>query len=75
MDRNNYLRKIWIKNDDPPLTRKENERLQNKVKELRETETVVPGEEPANRYYIKKGKLFQNDDIIDEFNLNNQLFC
>ena len=68
----NYLRKIFLKNDDPPLTRKEHERLHTKMKELREQEHP---DEPQNRYYIKKGTLFKNDEAIDEFNLNNQLFC
>ena len=70
----NFLKKIFIKNDDPPLTRKENQRLYGVVKELREKED--PGH-PANRYRIKKGKVIKNDDetqVIDEFNLSNQLF-
>ena len=69
----NYLKKIFIKNDDPPLTRKENERLYIKLKELREKEDK---DNPENRYYIKKGKLYKNGgDVVDEFNLSNQLFC
>ena len=75
LNNNHYLRKIWIKNDDPPMTRKENERLSKKLKELRDAETLVPGGEPENRYHIKKGILYMNDECIDEFNLNNQLFC
>ena len=67
-----YLRKIFLKNDDPPLTRKENERLHNKMKELREQEDP---DLPQNKYFIKKGTLYKNDEAIDEFNLNNQLFC
>ena len=73
LDEQNYLRKIFLKNDDPPLTRKEHERLSSKMKELREQEQADPGE-PQNRYYIKKGVLYKNDELIDEFNLNNQLF-
>ena len=60
------------KNDDPPLTRKENERLQTKMKELRDLEDP---DNPQNKFYIKKGSLYKNDESIDEFNLNNQLFC
>ena len=68
----NYLKRIFIKNDDPPLTRKQNGRLRNKMKELRENEDR---ENPENRYHIKKGKLYRNDEeCIDEFNLSNQLF-
>ena len=68
----NYLKRIFIKNDDPPLTRKCNVRLRNKMKELRENEGR---ENPENQYHIKKGKLYRNDEeCIDEFNLSNQLF-
>ena len=70
--RTSYLKKIFIKNDDPPLTRKENERLGKKMKELREVEDA---DNPVNRYHIKGGKLFKNgDECVDTFNLNNQLF-
>ena len=74
LDGESYLRKIFLKNDDPPLTRKEHERLSSKMKGLREQEQVDP-DGPQNRYYIKKGTLYKNDEAIDEFNLNNQLFC
>ena len=67
-----YLKKIFIKNDDPPLTRKENKRLGRKMKELRKIEDA---DNPVNRYHIKGGKLFKNgDECVDTFNLNNQLF-
>ena len=72
LDERNYLKKIFLKNDDPPLTRRENERLRKKMKELREAEDVA---NPVNRYHIKEGKLFKNgDECIDSFNINNQLF-
>ena len=72
LEADNFLRKIFIKNDDPPLTRKENERLQQHMKELRTMEDPV---EPQNRYHIKKGVLYKNgNEQVDEFNLNNQLF-
>ena len=71
LDERNYLRKIFLKNDDPPLTRKENERLHSKMKQLRELEDP---EVPQNRYFIKERKLYKNEEAIDEFNLNNQLF-
>ena len=72
LEENNYLRRIFLKNDDPPLTRKENERLQGKMKQLRDLEDPI---DPENKYYIKKGTLFKNNEPLDEFNLNNQLFC
>ena len=72
MGQTSHLKKIFIKNDDPPLTRKENERLWNKMKELRDAEDVI---NPVNRYHIKGGKLFKNgNECMDTFNLNNQLF-
>ena len=68
----NYMKKIFLKNDDPPLTRKENERLGKKMKELREAEDAA---NPVNRYHIKEGKLFKNgEEVVDSFNINNQLF-
>ena len=69
-----YMKKIFLKNDDPPITRKENERLQGVVKTLREAEDPI---NPENRYRIKKGRIIKNDDetqILDEFNIVNQLF-
>ena len=68
----NYLKKIFIKNDDPPMTRKENDRLFQKMKCLRNSEDQA---NPVNKYHIKSGKLYKNnDEIIDEFNLAHQLF-
>ncbi len=71
--RDNYMKRIFLKNDDPPMTRKENDRLYKKMKELREAEDK---DNPENKYFIKGGKLYKNDeaDSIDEFNLSNQLF-
>ena len=66
------LKKVYLKNDDPPLTRKENERLHRKVWKLRALE-VDPGN-PKNTYKIKKGKLYKTDAVIDEFNLSNTVF-
>ena len=66
----NYLRKIFIKNDDPSLTRQENDRLRTKMKGLRELDALS-----ENRYTIKQGKLLKNEEeVVDEFNLSNQLF-
>ena len=64
---------MFIKNDDPPLSRQENDRLYQKMKVLREEEEDPRN--PINKYHIKAGKLFKNgDSCLDEFNINNQLF-
>ena len=56
----------------PPLTRKENQRIYNKMKDLKEN-----GEDNAT-YTKEKGILYKEIDgrkiKIDEFNLNNQIF-
>ena len=36
---------------------------------------VEDADDPVNTYKIKSGKLYKNEEVIDEFNLNNQLFC
>ena len=66
------LRKIWIKNEDTPLQKKENDRLYTKFRNLKSQEDE---ENPVNIYKIKGGKLFKNDEVIDTFNLENQLFA
>ena len=68
-----YLKKVFLKNDDPPLTRRENDRLYKEMKRLRELEDA---DNPVNKYTLRNGKgLFKNgDECIDEFNLCNQLF-
>lgn len=66
-----YLKKVFIKSDEPPLTQKENRRLSTKMKELRDEEDA---DNPVNRYYIKYRKLYKNNDVFDEFDINNQLF-
>ena len=72
VDATHYMKKVFIKNDDPPLTRKEKERLYAKMKELRQLEDI---NNPVNKYHIKENKLFKNGhEEIDEFNINNQLF-
>ena len=73
LDREDYLKRVFIKNDDPPLSRQENDRLYQKMKVLREEEEDPRN--PINKYHIKAGKLFKNgDSCLDEFNINNQLF-
>ena len=65
------MKKVWIKNEDTPLQKKENDRLYKKLRELRAEEDE---DEPENTYRIKGGKLYKNNEIIDTFNLDNQLF-
>ena len=53
-----------------PLTRKENSRIYNEFKKLRETHK----DNHRNRLQLDKGKLYLNDNVVDEFNLINQIF-
>ena len=66
------MRKVWLKNEDTPLQKKENDRLYGKFRELRDLEDP---DQPINTYKIKGGKLYKNDEVIDTFNLENQLFA
>ena len=61
------LRKVFIKHETSPLHRKENDRIYTKLKKLKE--------EHSNRVYkIFKGKLYEDEEQIDEFNINNSIF-
>ena len=68
---NHPYKKVYLKYDNPPLTRKENDRLHQKMRTLRAEEDPA---NPANKYHIKSGKLYKNGTEIDEFNLSHQLF-
>ena len=61
------LKMVYIKNDQPPLTNKENNRLRAKARDIRIAN-------PNDTVKIDKGKLYHNDTLIDEFNLANQIF-
>ena len=69
LEENNPLRKVFIKNESTPLTRKENERLYKKLFKLKE-------KDPDNRdeYKIIKGKLMCRNTIVDEFNIAKSFF-
>ena len=54
------------------MQKKENDRLYNRLRELRSAEDA---DDPANIYKIKSGKLLKNDEVIDTFNLENQIFA
>ena len=61
------LRKVFIKNETSPITRKENDRIYTKMKKLKD-------ENCDKEYKIVKGKLYDGENVIDEFNINNSLF-
>ena len=66
------FRKVFVRFDDPPLTRKENKRLADRRYQLaREAEETGSGDV----YKLEKGKLMKNSVQIDEFNLSNQVFA
>ena len=63
----NPLRRVFIKHEASPLHRKESDRLYSKMKKLRE-------ENADRQYKISKGKLYENEQQIDEFNISNSIF-
>ena len=64
------LKKVYIKSEQTPLTRKENSRLYGELKNLQETHR-----DDANmKVVLEKGKLYLNAEVVDEFSLSNQLF-
>ena len=67
------IKKVYLKNEDTPLQRKENDRLFQKMRNLRAEEDDP--ENPVNLYKIRSGKLYKNEEVIDTFNLENQLFA
>ena len=58
---------IYINQDLPPMTRRENQRLRKVMKDKRLIE-------PQSDIVIRKGKLLVNEVQIDEFDLRNQIF-
>ena len=71
-EENDSIRKVFVRCEDPPLTRKENRRLSDKLKKLKAE--LEPGDEET-KIKLSKGKLYRNQTVIDEFNLSNQIFC
>ena len=61
-------RNIFINQDESPLTRKENYRLRKERDRLRTLE-----ENKNKKVVIYKGKLKVDDDILDEFKIENQI--
>ena len=67
------LKKVFLKNEDTPLQKKENDRLFKKMRDLRAAEEDP--DNPINTYKIRSGKLYKNEEVVDTFNLENQLFA
>ena len=63
------MRKVFIKNEQTPLMRKENTRLYNEFKKLEETHK----DDRDMKVKLERGKLLLNDRQVDEFSLANQL--
>ena len=63
------MRKVFVRNDHPPLTRKENDRLRTKMWQLRNDD-----DDNIYTYKISRGVLYKDATEIDRFNLSNQLF-
>ena len=61
------LKTVYIKNDQPPLTNKENNRLRDKAR-------TIKNNNPNDTIKIDKGKLYHNNNVVDSFNLANQIF-
>ena len=64
------LKKVYVKSEQSPLTRKENSRLYGEFKKLQETHK----NDATKTVKLERGKLYLNDDVVDEFSLTNQLF-
>ena len=58
---------VYLNYDEPFHTRKENNRL-------RKEKAIQSKKHPNDTFKISKGKLYQNDIVIDKFNLSNQIF-
>ena len=67
---NDTIRKVFIRSDDPPITRKENKRLSDKLWTLKNS--LQPG--TTTIYKLSRGKLLRDDAVIDQFDLSNQIF-
>ena len=59
------LKRVFLKSDEPKMTRRENERLRRKRATLASTHDNVT---------LRQGKLSVDGNVVDEFNLANQLY-
>ena len=60
--------RVFINPDASPLTRKEDKRLRQAMNQIRESA------DKSDKVYIKRGQLFKNSEVIDRFDIRNQLF-
>lgn len=60
--------KIFITPDSSPLARKEDKRLRDVLKDIRRSS------KETDMVYIKRGHLYKNGQIMDKFDIRNQLF-
>ena len=70
LPRDNLFSYVYLKHEEPPMTHKENTRLYGEFKKLRD----LHQEDETTIIKLEKGKLYENDEIMDEFNLTNQNF-
>lgn len=61
---------IHINKDSPPLTRLEEKRLYEKMKDMRRQLSS----DDRTKLYIRKGQLFKDNEIVDGIDIENQLF-
>ena len=67
LKQNNTLKTVYLKWDEPKLTRQENYRLRKMKREL-------ISKHPNDKVELKKGVLTHNDIQCDKFDLTNQIF-
>lgn len=60
--------RIFVNKDSSPLMRKEEKRLRDVMFQEKQKAS------PDTKFFIKSGKLFRNNDVIDRINFVNQLF-
>ena len=60
--------RVFVNKDSSPLLRKEEKRLRDKMFRLKEDSS------PDCKVYIKSGKLFCNQRVVDTIDIANQLF-
>lgn len=64
----NAFCKIYVKPDSTYLVRQEEKRLRDMMRDMKKSA------HPRDKFYIKKGQLFQNSAMVDKIDIRNQLF-